>query len=1228
MQKKPKVGLLTTFGGSDEAYSLVVVVKSQLEMLLEAEYYPVLFVCPSFMGTGIWSDNHIETRKTVSGDADHVEICTALRKMVTDIDVMICHDIVFLSPQHDEWAKSIRILAKEFPNIKWLHWQHSRGDHAPIEPVPNSDFCYPNSGDLPHVAQINSTDIEHVHYIPHPLDFNYLGWNELAIRIAEDYDFPFVDISMVYPTRLDRQKQVEKAIHVFAGMKKMGRSVCLLVADAYATGEHFKEYKADCMKIAKEVGLTEKEFAFLGEVYEECVIATPRQTVKALFEMSSIFMQVSTSETSSLVAMEACLAGNMLVLNADFQPIHHLYGKAITMPFNGIFNNPPVKYYRHVKTADRGIMKVEDEQFFWDNEVRDTIVPILDAQMTIALKRQQLRERWPSRVMRDYLEPLLLRDWKPELPKCEGDPDVTAIITTLDNLPLLQRQVDVLMKECGQIIIVDNGSKDGTTDWAYANPFKGGFIITRENKGAGPGRNDGLKLWDEHPTPYTLMIDGGILPPVGGVRAMKSYLERHPETSVVSPEIASCYTTEESEATLIFNKETIDDNHTFFQSCLSGTAYCLCRADAWRVRFSEDGPFAEPGWGVDDNEMQYRWNAAGIKHADFTQEEGMILFRKASGSFKRLFEETGIWPNQHGSVYEKRLVKTYQDYPQYCYFTPRISCVVLGWNEHPMIAKVVKRLHDEFVDTPHEIIVVNNGSTDGTKNWIDTYSLRQHHGDVVIDAQTNEIIRRTPENEEFWTGNFKHVDFDENMGTGHGFNAGFSECIGEFIFYICGDMLPVPGSVRALYQYLQEHPEASYAGVNAWVSQGETQEVEEFQPFTQELGLGNYAYSYAMIRRDVWDAGVRFADRGPFEGAGAGYEEIEFANMMYSKGCKGVMFNYPAYYHQRRDGVRSGIEERTDEQGVDDRKKWLMTRWNKVSFEMEHIEPNPPERHLRKVAVMNNLVPDHPGPAGYLAMALRDIGCHVIQYNSNVNVPADPLSGGYDDYIFVDDGDGNHFDCPEWAHPSKYWAIDMVIPGNDYIFTPNIESYVEHGKTFDQFFCTTIKGVEYAKSKGLNAIWLPMAASPEIHKHYDSTKEHDWVACWHNCGDRIAYGEAAMKAFPNGWLGYAEGDNYALYMNKGKCALNVSRVNEVNMRVMEVTMMGVPLITDRVQGLDQYGYVENEHYLGHSSIDEMLEKIQWVKDHPEEANIMAVKARVVAMAHHTYYRRALKMFGW
>lgn len=743
---KTRVGILTTFTGSSEAYSLVNVVKVQLKMLMDAGYRPVLFAAPTFTGEGVFSPTRIEIRKPAE-PAD-------LPWLIGDITLMFCHDIVFLH-QHKEWAAGICEAAKAHPRIAWLHWQHSRGDGKAYDHPERSWFAYPNRGDLQHCADINGTELERVFYIPHPLDFDYLGWPELAIRIADDHDYPYADVAGILPARLDRQKQVEKAVRIFAGLKRAGKSVSFLIADAYATGERFIQYKREVEQIARDEGLTEREFCFLGEKYDECTYATPRPVVKALFEMGNLFIQPSNAETSSLVVMEAALAGNLLVINADFQPIHHLYSKAITLPFGSVTQGTPTKYYRHIRTADGAENKVEDAQIFWDDEARKTIIPALDSQLVLKVKRQQIAERWPGRVFSTYIEPVIEALAEPvSVSTSTSDPEVTAIITTLDNLPMLKRQLDVLTAECGHVIVVNNGSIDGTKEWLEANEYPGVSYINRENLGAGPGRNAGLEMWSyfgEPSTPYTLMVDGGILPPVGAVAMLKDYLLRHPEAQVISPEVASCFTTDENEATLIA-PQLPADLPTFWQRCLSSTAFCLCRADAWVVKFSEDGPYGEPGWGVDDNDMAYRWSfhEPPIVHHEFTYEvSGWMLYRRQSGSFKRIFDETGIGANQYGSVYEKRYVKLQQDWNGHNGRLPSASYVI---RDVPMpdFARLVKRLHDE--DPQCEIVVESDYDPEVTR-WLDTFALRQVHGDTTIDPDGNILRRGVDYPEELWSGN-------------------------------------------------------------------------------------------------------------------------------------------------------------------------------------------------------------------------------------------------------------------------------------------------------------------------------------------------------------------------------------------------------------------------------------------------------------------------------------------
>jgi len=97
-------------------------------------------------------------------------------------------------------------------------------------------------------------------------------------------------------------------------------------------------------------------------------------------------------------------------------------------------------------------------------------------------------------VFSEHLQPLIDKIMADTIPleQVAGDPEVTAIITTLDNQPMLERQIEVLRAECGHIIVVNNGSRDGTREWLLENPMPGVSYINRENLGAGPGRNAGL----------------------------------------------------------------------------------------------------------------------------------------------------------------------------------------------------------------------------------------------------------------------------------------------------------------------------------------------------------------------------------------------------------------------------------------------------------------------------------------------------------------------------------------------------------------------------------------------------------------------------------------------------------------------------------------------------------------------------------------------------------------
>ena len=337
---------------------------------------------------------------------------------------------------------------------------------------------------------------------------------------------------------------------------------------------------------------------------------------------------------------------------------------------------------------------------------------------------------------------------------------IKAIITALDNLDNLKESITVLRDEpLEQIIVVNNGSRDGTAEWLATQPDV--TAINRENLGAGPGRNAGLDAAGEFD--YVLQLDGGIRPLRGGTAQLLDYLDRNPEADTIGVEIPDF----ETDYDLAWRRWPYPIEKAYRNTRLSHTAYCLARAKAWDgLRFSEEGPFGEPGWGADDDEMAYQWNEAGINVHVAT---GVHPYRRASGSFRRLYRDTGIWPNQYGSVYEKRVVWLMHHWPQHepvgQWGEPWLTVVVKG-TDIETTAATIRAAHDllrprrfepPFTGcwNPYHVHLWSDDQI--ILQWARPRHLRQHHGDVTILDEygpERKIIKRNKETEATWAGDF------------------------------------------------------------------------------------------------------------------------------------------------------------------------------------------------------------------------------------------------------------------------------------------------------------------------------------------------------------------------------------------------------------------------------------------------------------------------------------------
>lgn len=412
-----KVGIFTTFFEADSGYSLVSVASTQIRMLLDNGYDPVVLVQENFKSTNpLWGEEVIDLRRCIPYlelTADISEqfeermqaIRVALEENLADVDVCIAHDVI-LQEFYKEHNVAMRLYAETRPDLLWLHWIHSCPGGSTIT-IPRASWAtaqncrhnpppgyiiYPNSTDEAIVARTYKVPRWKVRTCraAHSID-PLLVWpyDPLTRDLAQQANLLGGEVTAVYPARLDRGKQPEKIIRLLAGIKYSGRDVRLLVVDWQSTGERFQEYIDELLGLAAELDL-EDEVYFTSRLDDRCSEGVPRRVVLDLMDLTNVYIHPSSVETYSLVVHEAMLRGNLVCLNYDFPAMRELFGDlAIYFDFGS-------------DRCERTYMP--DEQAFWNEEAL-RLVSELEQNRAIRAQTEARRE-WNPQTMFREIEPL------------------------------------------------------------------------------------------------------------------------------------------------------------------------------------------------------------------------------------------------------------------------------------------------------------------------------------------------------------------------------------------------------------------------------------------------------------------------------------------------------------------------------------------------------------------------------------------------------------------------------------------------------------------------------------------------------------------------------------------------------------------------------------------------------------------------------------------------------
>ena len=222
-----------------------------------------------------------------------------------------------------------------------------------------------------------------------------------------------------------------------------------------------------------------------------------------------------------------------------------------------------------------------------------------------------------------------------------------------------------------------------------------------------------------------------------------------------------------------------------------------------------------------------------------------------------------------------------------------------------------------------------------------------------------------------------------------------------------------------------------------------------------------------------------------------------------------------------------------------------------------------------------------------------------------------------DMFVFIDP-------APDW--PLGLESVKCLTAAYFIDVHQDIRSRLQLSRFFDVVFVAQKDYVTAFHEIGhQHAYWLPLACDPDIHRVTAETRIFD-VGFVGKLGQR---GTPRNKILSTVLPRYQTNDYLLFYLpqdmgkvyGQSKIVFNASINGDLNMRIFEALASGALLVTDRIDnGLTEL-FEEGIHYVGYSTIEEAIKKIDYYLDNDAERNRIATEGQRLALASHTYRHR-------
>jgi GT2 family glycosyltransferase len=330
--------------------------------------------------------------------------------------------------------------------------------------------------------------------------------------------------------------------------------------------------------------------------------------------------------------------------------------------------------------------------------------------------------------------------------------------------------------------------------------------------------------------------------------------------------------------------------------------------DLW-IRLATLYPFAH----IAQTTAEFTWRTDG---SSMTSRDQEAFYRTADIIYRKYFHYVATHPKIRDAQQEMlRGLKSRTSKTSY-----HCSIIIPVWNNADLTKQCLIALADVTDGVTYEVVVVDNGSTDGVQDFLQTLG-----GDV-------QVIRN-----------------QDNLGFAKACNQGAQAARGKHLLFLNNDTIPLKGWLTALVEELRTHPDVAVVGSKLLYEDGTIQHAgvafsrEYFMPYHIYRGMDAQAQCVSRRREfQCVTAACMLVRREVFEQVGGfdedyrnGFEDVDLCLKIREQKWKIVYQPQSVLYHLESRTPGRKVHEQENSLRLRDRwgSSWWLTDEDLIHFE-------------------------------------------------------------------------------------------------------------------------------------------------------------------------------------------------------------------------------------------------------------------------------------------------------